>query len=74
MPVKTLKPQMLDVGPLASNAKHEMKDSLLTVLNKLGERDTQQKAHNELSSIVRVRELLQPTSLHGGRAVVWEQH
>lgn len=53
MPAHISKAQ-LDVGPLASHAKHELKDSLLTVLNKLGERDTQQKAQGELSSFVRV--------------------
>ena len=54
MPAHIAKTQ-LDVGPLASHAKHELKDSLLTVLNKLGERDTQQKAQGELGSFVRVR-------------------
>lgn len=54
MPAHIAKAQ-LDVGPLASHAKHELKDSLLTVLNKLGERDTQQKAQGELGSFVRVR-------------------
>ena len=62
MPAYANKCQSLDVGPLSSNAQHESKDSLLTILNKLGDRDTQQKAQAELSSLVRVRRIHHFTS------------
>ena len=62
MPAYAHKFQSLDVGPLSSNAKHESKDILLTILNKLGDRDTQQKAQTELGSLVRVRCFHQLTS------------
>ena len=54
MPAFSARGQPLDLGPLASSAKHEQKDSLLTILSRLGERDTQQKAQEELRVVVRV--------------------
>ncbi len=44
----------LDLGPLSPNMKHFKKDSMLATLSKLGERDTQQKATDELRRVITV--------------------
>ncbi|KAL0051517.1 hypothetical protein WJX82_009027 [Trebouxia sp. C0006] len=45
---------MLDLGPLSPNMKHVKKDSMLATLSKLGERDTQHKAIDELRRVITV--------------------
>ena len=45
----------LDLGPLSPNVKHMKKESILMTLSKLGERDTQQTALDELRRVIMVR-------------------
>ncbi|DBA81597.1 TPA: hypothetical protein ACH3X1_007364 [Trebouxia sp. C0004] len=52
MPSLPARGHMLDLGPLSPNMKHVKKDSMLATLSKLGERDTQQKAIDELRSMI----------------------
>lgn len=54
MPSVPARGYMLDLGPLSPNTKHVKKDSMLATLSKLGERDTQQKAIDELRRVITV--------------------
>lgn len=54
MPSLAARGHMLDLGPLSPNTKHVKKDSMLATLIKLGERDTQQKAIDELRRVITV--------------------
>ena len=48
MPPFPLKAHVLDVRHSSPNVRHMKKESILGILNKLGERDTQQTAIDEL--------------------------
>ncbi len=54
MPSVPARGYMLDLGPLSPNMKHVKKDSMLATLSKLGERDTQHKAIDELRRVITV--------------------
>ena len=52
--------QVRDLGPLSSPVRHAKKESILTTLNKLCERDTQQTAVDEIRRLITVIQLFWP--------------
>ena len=54
MPPLATPGNVLDLNPLSSNMEHVRKENMLVTLSKLGERDTQQTAIDELRHMIMV--------------------
>ena len=54
MPPLAAPGHVLDLHPLSSNVEHVRKENMLATLSKLGERDTQQNAIDELRHMIMV--------------------
>lgn len=54
MPPLAAPGHVLDLNPLSSNVEHMRKENMLATLSKLGDRDTQQTAIDELRQMIKV--------------------